>query len=81
MIDKDLDALLFAAMPLIVDKEIEEFMSLPSEPVEVSDRFKVGMNRIFREKVGGTWIPHPEVDTIFEWIRSKVIVKLSSRKS
>lgn len=62
MTDKELDALLYATMPFVVDKEIESFLNSPTETVEVSDRFKIRMNQFFREQVGGTWIPHPEVD-------------------
>ena len=33
------------------------------------------MNRIFREHVGGSFLPFPEVDNLYERIRSKIIVK------
>ena len=41
---------------------------------EVSDRHKIKMNRIFRELVGGKFIPFPEVDTWVERIRSSIVV-------
>ena len=40
---------------------------------EFSDRFKVKMNRLFREQVGTNKIPHPEVDNLYERIRSGLI--------
>lgn len=40
----------------------------------ISDRFKRNMNRVFREQVGiKDNIPHPEVDNMYERIRSGVI--------
>jgi hypothetical protein len=61
MTENELDALLYATMPFVVDKEIECFMNSRPRTVEVSDRFK-NPNEInyFREQVGGTWIPHPK---------------------
>ena len=40
-----------------------------------SRRHKVRMNRLFRERVGGSQLPFPEVDNFFERIRSKLIIK------
>lgn len=39
----------------------------------LSNRFKRKMNRVFREEVGTKKIPHPEVDNIFERIRSGIV--------
>ena len=39
-----------------------------------SRRHKIRMNRMFRERVGGTFLPFPEVDTPFERVRSKIVV-------
>ena len=41
-----------------------------------SKRYKVRMNRLFRERVGGSFLPFPEVDCFYERARSKIIVKL-----
>ena len=39
---------------------------------ELSKRFKRKMNRFFREEVGTENIPHPEVDNLWERLRSKI---------
>ena len=41
-----------------------------------SKRLKIRMNRLFRERVGGLFLPFPEVDCFYERARSKIIVKL-----
>ena len=41
-----------------------------------SKRHKIRMNRLFRERVGGSFLPFPEVDCFYERIRSKIVVKL-----
>ena len=46
---------------------------------EVSHRHKIKMNRIFRELVGGKFIPFPEVDTWVERIRSSIVVLFKRR--
>lgn len=38
-----------------------------------SDRFKIRMNQVFREQAGIKKIPHPEVDNLYERIRSGII--------
>lgn len=40
---------------------------------DFSDQFKIKMNRLFREKAGIKNIPHPEVDNLYERVRSSVI--------
>ena len=40
---------------------------------EFSDKFKIRMNRIFREQAGIKNIPHPEVDNLYERVRSGII--------
>ena len=40
---------------------------------EFSDRFKIRMNRVFREQAGIKKIPHPEVDNLYERVRSGII--------
>ena len=40
---------------------------------EFSDRFKIRMNRVFRERAGIKNIPHPEVDNLYERVRSCIL--------
>ena len=40
---------------------------------DFSDRFKIRINRIFREQAGIKKIPHPEVDNFYERVRSGII--------
>ena len=49
--------------------------NIPDEPFEINKNFegfkpdrrhKIKMNRLFRERVGGTFLPYLEVDNIFE---------------
>jgi hypothetical protein len=62
------------------EKELEEFDALPDEEVKFSRRHKIRMNRIFRERVGGKFLPYPEVDNLFERIRSKIVIAHEARK-
>ena len=48
-----------------MDKEIND-MGIPPP----SRRHKIRMNRIFRERVGGSFLPFPEEDNLYERIRS-----------
>ena len=45
-----------------------------------SKRHKIRMNRLFRERVGGSFLPFPEEDTPYERIRSKFIIKFKVNK-
>ena len=56
-------------------RKIEEEINDVELP-QPSKRHKIRMNRIFRERVGGTFLPYPEADNFYEKVRSKVIVKL-----
>ena len=38
-------------------------------------RHKIRMNRLFRERVGGTFLPFPEADNLYERVRSKIVIK------
>jgi len=38
-------------------------------------RYKIRMNRLFRERVGGSYLPFPEEDTLYERVRSRFIIK------
>ena len=40
---------------------------------EFSDTFKKKMNRLFRERIGSVTIPHPEVDNLYEKMRSGIV--------
>ena len=44
------------------------------EPIPYSRRFKRRMNRLFREEVGSRRIPHPEVDNLWERMRSRMVL-------
>lgn len=43
------------------------------EKIKISNKHKRKMNRIFREEVGSENIPFPEVDSLFEKIRSRMV--------
>ena len=58
----------------------EEMELADNEPVTVSHRHKIRMNRVFREVVGSKFIPDPEVDNFYERARSWIVVKLNLRK-
>ena len=62
----------------ISEKMDEDTESLPNEDFEYHPTVthRRNMNRLFREKVGSKKIPHPEVDTLYERIRSWLVVKL-----
>ena len=50
------------------------------EPATTTRRHRIRMNRWFREQVGGSRIPFPEVDNLYERIRSKLVVKLKIKR-
>ncbi len=72
----NLDFLLYAAAKYDFREEGigESEMSMPNEP---SRRHKIRMNRLFRERVGGSFLPFAEVDTPIERIRSRLRIKLA----
>ena len=51
----------------------EEFKDIEIPPP--SKRHKIRMNRLFRERVGGTFLPFPEADNFYERVRSKLVIK------
>ena len=63
-----------AALLKVALKETAEDQQEDIE-LEFSVKYKRGINRIYREIIGLNEIPHPEADTLFERIRSAVIVK------
>lgn len=61
-----------------LDLEISDFIEKTND-MEIpppSKRHKIRMNRMFRERVGGTFLPFPEDDNLYEKIRSKLVIKL-----
>lgn len=56
----------------LINEEKTDDTELPSP----SKRHKIRMNRLFRERVGGSFLPFPEVDCFYERARSKLVVKL-----
>ena len=63
--------LCFPELYLIGEEKIKDI-----ELSTTSKRHKIRMNRLFRECVGGSFIPFPEVDSFYERARSKIVVKL-----
>ena len=60
-----------------------EFDPINEEEIELpplSKRHKIRMNRLFRERVGGTFLPFPEVDNFYERTRSKLVITLKINK-
>ena len=55
---------------------IDEEKIMKTELPPSSKRHKIRMNRLFRERVGSSFLPFPEVDCFYERARSKIIVKL-----
>ena len=52
-------------------EELDGYESLPKP--DLSIRARKNLNRMFREVVGSSNIPHPEVDNRYELIRSKIV--------
>lgn len=61
-----------------IEKDMQLFNSIDdNSPIPpYTRRHKIRMNRIFRERVGGSFLPFPEADNLFEKIRSKIVIKL-----
>ena len=47
-----------------------------TEDLQLSRGYKIRMNRLFREFVGGSFIPFPKEDNVYERVRSHIIIKL-----
>ena len=79
--DKELFAkALQEALDEKMQKEVEEFENMDlTENISFSRRHKIRMTRLFRERVGGTFLPFPEVDNPLERLRSKIVVKFSKK--
>ena len=55
--------------------EIDEKTENKESPSS-SKRHKIRMNRIFRERIGGSFLPFPEEDNLYEKLRSNLVIKL-----
>ena len=63
--------LCFPELDITNEEEIKDIEIPPP-----SKRHKIRMNRLFRERVGGTFLPFPEVDNVYERLRSKLVIIL-----
>lgn len=75
MSEKEFEKLIELALSDTADEEFD--IDDNTEPIEVNHRHKIRMNRLFRERVGGKFLPYPEVDNVFERTRSWFVVKLN----
>ncbi len=71
------DTLLKMVAERTVEKEAEEFSKSGDNepPIQHSRRFKRRMNRMWRKRFGFEHILYPEVDNIYERVRSKIEIK------
>ncbi len=76
----EFDALLAKAFNEYAAKEFEALDSCENCIHMRSRRHKIRMNRFFREKVGSKKLPYPEVDNVFEKIRSKIVIFFKAKK-
>ena len=67
----DYHLLCFPEFDLIDEEKIND-IELPPP----SKRHKIQMNRLFRERIGDSFLPFPEVDCFYERVRSTIVVKL-----
>ena len=82
MTEEQFDELIHGACEAYVKEEAEKFLAIDTTDVhEPSKRFKLKMNRLFRKRVGGNYISHPEVDNWFERAWSRVIKHINILKS
>ena len=67
------DELLVKSLAFFDDTELDEVdVEIPSP----DRRHKIRMNRLFRERVGGSFLPFPEADNFYERWRSRLVIKL-----
>ena len=66
------------ALSEAIDSKIRESEeeAIAMEMPPVSRRHKIRMNRLFRERVGGSFLPFPEEDNLYERVRSKLVIRL-----
>ena len=68
------EELLKSAFWEAAEQEIKELEEMGEDlQMDLDDRRKRKINRLFRELVGSKQIPHPEADTAFERIRSSLV--------
>ena len=58
-------------------KWIEALDENPKSEIILSRKHKIRMNRIFRELLNSKTIPFPEVDCVYEQIRSKIKILIT----
>ena len=59
------------------DEKCEDLENVEDIQIQTYSRYhKIRMNRLFRERVGGAFIPFTEVDNYYERVRSKIVVIL-----
>ena len=63
----------FVCFPEFNPKNDEELKNIEVPPP--SKWLKRQMNRLFRERVGGSFLPFPEEDTVYERVRSYFVIK------
>ncbi len=61
-----------------MEKDLDYYNSLPKHQISVRGKRKI--NRICREIFGGSHIPHPEVDNLYERVRSKIARQINKLK-
>lgn len=68
------EEMLKAAFKESCKQELEELEAKTKHIVFApNDAFKKKMNRLYRERLGIKTIPHPEVDTAYERVRSAMV--------
>lgn len=69
------EEILKAAFREAAEQEIAEIEeeTKDTEDLFQDAKFKRKMNRLFRERLGITKIPHPEVDSAYERMRSRFV--------
>ncbi len=63
---------------IIINEENKDYESLPKPQLSV--RARKNLNRMFREVVGSSNIPYPDVDNSYEIMRSFIVRKINILK-
>lgn len=67
---------------LILSKDFDILNDIENVEMSPPSRYhKIQMNRLFREHVGGSFLPYPEADNLYEQMRSGLVIKLSKLKN
>ena len=64
---------LFEAMDMKIHEIEQEAEDVKMPPPSI--RHKIRMNRLFRERVGGSLLPFPEVDNFYERVRRQTKIR------